>query len=616
MESRLLEKLKSMIIPILLGLLIVSASQAGFWEQAEVGIYDMFYRLRGAEDPGKDVLIIAIDEKSIAEIGPLPWPRKVHADLLAALSQSRVVAFDLLFDFLADEESDQLFAESINDNGNTILASMFTYEQDHDHIWDQLLLLPHHKFRLVSSGSGFINVPVDRGNTVRHITVADTNYFSVPYPSFSLAIALSYLNLTPEDLRVKDDHLTAGSLIVPVDQEYRTLIHYWGPGGTIPSYSYTDVLKHKYPSETWSGKIILVGVTTPAMMDYFDNPYTTDNLILTNALPSAGVEIHASAVMTYLNALYIRRASSMVNIFLLITIWLISLLMAIRLSPWKAAFSALILVTGIATLYYFIWLIGLLWLNLAAALIMITGIYFVMAVGNFVRSERERLWIKETFSRYLSPDYVSELINNPQEIKLGGVREPISVLFADLRNFTVYSDNEEPEIVISKLNEFFMAMTAIIFKHGGTLDKYLGDGFMAFFGAPVRDDKHAASALNAAIAMIVELAKLNRGWLEKGEETLKMGIGINSGFAIIGNIGSENRMDYTAVGRDINIASRLEELNKSYNTKIILGENTVNMIGVHDLSADWSIYSLGEVELTGLSGKIRIFSLKDETEKD
>ncbi len=610
MKNFLRSKKAGLLIPFLLGLIIISLSFSGLLNRAEDGLYDLYYQIRGPLDPGEDLVIVAIDEKSIAEIGPLPWSRAVHAELLKVLESAGVVAFDLLFDFPDEAEADELFVKTVEEKGNVVLASMFIYNQADTGEWYQNLVLPFQELTSGAASTGFINVPVDRGNMIRKITVVDTNYYAALYPSFSLAVALQCLDLQPELLLIENDHLAAGALSIPANQENQIYIHYWGPGGAFTTYSYVDVLQQRYSQNMWAGKTVLIGVTTPAAMDYFENPYTAGNLILKGSLPSAGVEIHASAVKTYLNALALRKASVLLNLVLLAAAWLMTLFFARRYSPLSALGAAFLVALIFSGLAYLCWDRGQIIVNLAAVLLIIASIYVYSAISSFISSEKERTWIRETFSRYISPDYVAELVKKPESIKLGGQKASITVIFADLRDFTAYCEAESPEAIIKKLNEYFTEMTAAVFNHGGTLDKYLGDGFMAFFGAPVSDPGHALSAVSAAIEMSSRMTSLNARWCANGEKTLKMGIGINSGQAVIGNIGSENRMDYSAMGREVNIASRLEDLNKNYNTEIMVGENTVSMVDRQKLPDGWEFYELNEEQLPGLSGKIRIYSIR------
>ncbi len=600
---------KAIVVPLLIGMIIAFSSYSGLFNQAELWIYDNFFLIRGKSDPGYEVLIVAIDEKSVAKLGPLPWRRSVHVSLLDKVAEARVVAFDLLFDFPGEEQEDLDFSQAISGAENVILASIFTYEQDEKGIWYQQIVLPTEKLLQNAYGTGFINVPVEKGNIIRRISIIDTNYYQEPYPSFSLATALCYYNLDPESLKVEDDRLSAPNFEILLDDYSQMMINFWGPGGTFPTYSYVDILEDKVPADKWSDKIILVGVTTPVMMDYFENPFTKENMIMADSLPASGVEIHASAVNSILQSLYYRAMPWYINCAMLFIVWLLSVIMARKFSPWQAFASALLLASIVSFTLYMFWVHKQVWLNLFAALAIIAGNYSTVMIYNFVRSENERRWIRNTFSRYISLDFINELINNPEKIKLGGEKKQLTVLFADLRNFTAFSEKEDPEYVINRLNEFFSAMTSIVFHYKGTLDKFNGDGFMAFFGAPVDCENHADNGLKASVAMINMMDELNAKWLANGEKPLQLGIGLNSGTVVVGNIGSEKRMDYTVIGRVVNVASRLEVLTKEYETAILIGSNTLEIAGSKALPDGWSFLELGYITLPGMTEQVLAYTL-------
>lgn len=604
-----LKKYRAIIVPLLVGMIIAFISYSGLFNQAELWIYDNYFLVRGKSDPGSEVLIIAIDEKSVVEFGPLPWRRTVHASLLEKLVEARVVAFDLLFDFPSGELDDRDFSHAIGAAENVVLASIFTYEQDEKDIWYQNIVLPNENLLQSACGSGFINVPVEKGNMIRRISIIDTNYFQEPYPSFSLATALCYYNLDRGLLKVERGRLIAPNFSIPLDDSNQVMINFWGPGGTFPTYSYVDVLEEKVPVDVWSDKIILVGVTTPVMMDYFENPFTKENMIMADSLPAAGVEIHASAVNTILHSFYYRAMPWYFNSVMLLFVWLLSFIMVRKLSPWQAVISALFLALIVSFTLYLLWAQIQVWLNLFAALVIIAGNYSTVMVYNFIQSENERRWIRNTFSRYISIDFINELIKNPEKINLGGEKKQLTVLFADLRNFTAFSEKEDPEYVINRLNEFFSAMASIVFHYKGTLDKYNGDGFMAFFGAPVDSENHALNGLKASVAMISSMQELNAKWVASGEKPLQLGIGLNSGTVVVGNIGSEKRMDYTVIGRVVNIASRLEVLTKEYETPILIGSDTLKIAGTMALPEDWSFLELGYITVPGMTKKVFAYTL-------
>ena len=589
-------------------MLVLLTAVFGVWEKSELGFYDTWFNLRGREDPGRDIVIIAEDEKSMSELGPLPWPRSLHARLLRELRDARVVGFDLLFDAPKDKASDTAFADAVAGHGGVVLASMFAFEESPQGPVEQLKM-PLEQVAAGCAGIGFVNVPTEKGNTVRRVTVIDTNHFDVPYPSFSLAVAMAAEGATPDDLKLRDGLLRAGKLEIPLNKDSQVLIDFWGPKGAFPTYSYADVLNGKFAPGFWKGKIVLVGVSSPMEKDNYENPFTRGNLVLAGALPPPGVEIHASAVKTYLTGRYFQRALWPVNLAVLVLVWAITALAVRRRSPWTGLVFALLLAAGLLAAVYLVWLTEHYWLNAMAPVIMVATTYVGTTVESFVRTELERRRTKALFGRYLSATVVDELLRNKEEIELGGVKREVTVLFSDIRGFTSFSEGRAPEEVVARLNEYFTAMTEEVFKQGGTLDKYLGDGLMAIFGAPVSYPDHARRALAASVGMLKRLEGLNREWQERGQVTLEVGIGVNSGSVVVGNIGSPDRMDYTVIGEEVNLASRLEGMNKEYKTQIILSERTARLLREGDLPPGWVLKSLGEAKVRGMAEPVQIYTL-------
>lgn len=604
---------KGHLAPLILALLILGSSLLGVWEGAERGIYDAWFGLRGTEDPGDQIVIVAIDEKSVERLGPLAWPREVHAALLERLSGARVVGFDLVFDLPSNPHSDDVFAQAVAGHRGTVLASMLMFEQDPDGLWLQQLHSPLPELAAGAAGIGYVNMPADRGNMVRRVTVADTNTFGVPYPSFSLAVSLAALDLDPDTLRLDVGSLTAGNALdVPVNDQHQALINFWGPGGTFPTYSYVDVLEGTVDAAALAGHIVLIGDTTPLGKDYYENPFSRGNLVLSGGLPVPGVEIHASAVNTYRTGRHFERAPWPVNLAFLALAGLLTAAAA-RHSPWLGLLLAAAVAAAASGLAYYLWLRHYYWLNLAVPLAMVGFVYVGVTVENFVRTELERRRTRAMFGRYLSTAVVDQLMREP-DVQLGGVKEEVTVLFSDIRGFTSFSEGKPPEEVVSRLNEYFTAMTRCVFRHGGTLDKYLGDGLMALFGAPLHAPDHPRRAVAAAVEMLKSLDELNRSWEARGEVTLGLGIGINSGRVVVGNIGCPERMDYTVIGEAVNLAARLEAMNKEYGTRIILSEYTVRLLQEGDLPPGWALEELGPAQVRGLAEPVRILTLKRKPE--
>jgi adenylate cyclase len=217
-------------------------------------------------------------------------------------------------------------------------------------------------------------------------------------------------------------------------------------------------------------------------------------------------------------------------------------------------------------------------MNILYPLFTTSTVYIALVVVYYRSEERSRKWITSLFGKYVSPMVIDNLIKNPESIKLGGEKRDITVFFSDIRGFTSISERLEPEELVHILNEYLTEMTSIIIKNQGLVDKYMGDAIMAFWGAPLEQTDHAEMACLSSLEMIDKLRELQSRWKKKGLPSFDIGIGLNSGEAIVGNMGSKSRFDYTAIGDNVNLASRMENLNKVYSTSIILTENTYKII--------------------------------------
>jgi adenylate cyclase len=240
------------------------------------------------------------------------------------------------------------------------------------------------------------------------------------------------------------------------------------------------------------------------------------------------------------------------------------------------------------------------------ALIFIT--YAVTTATDFVVAELGRRRTKAMFSRYVSASVAEELMRDPDSVGLGGSRKVITIMFCDIRGFTAYSEGKAPEEVVSRLNEYLTAMTDVIFKNGGTLDKYLGDGLMAIFGAPVYYPDHIERSIQTAVEIQHEMNELNRRWAANNQPPLNIGVGINTGPALVGNVGSTERMDYTAIGEDVNLASRVEGLTKTFGTLIVISERSLKLLGEQP-SLPWEFKFLGHAEVKGFTDPIGVYTV-------
>jgi adenylate cyclase len=347
----------------------------------------------------------------------------------------------------------------------------------------------------------------------------------------------------------------------------------------------------------FAGKLVLVGTTAAGTYDRYASPF--DGGV-------AGVELHATIADNILSAEFMRRARSSVDYGYAGAAGIVSGLAATLLPVTIAVIAVALLVTGMlawltAAVGDGLW-IGALVPTMAAALALFGGVawrYFV--------EDRERRHVRRLFGRYVSNEVIEQLMANPDLLRLGGQKRHMTVLFSDIRGFTAASERATPEEVVGQLNEYFGAMVDVLFRHQGTLDKFVGDMVMGLFGAPLPDDRHADHAVNAALDMTRTLDELNDRWRRAGRPELDIGIGINSGEMIAGNIGSEAIMSYTVIGDAVNLGSRLESLNKEYGTRIIISEATRSL-----LTTPMKTRPIGEVTVKGRSQAVQIYELLGE----
>jgi adenylate cyclase len=604
--------LKRYIAPVALIIIVAVLFLLGIFERLELNVYDSWFKLRGQQQPGEEIVIVAIDEKSIEQIGPPSWPRTVHARLLDHLKEAKVVGFDLLFDIPGDPGVDTEFAGAVKRNGHVVLASTFKYESESGQ-WYQKLISPLKQFTSGSAGLGFINTPEDMDGVVRNVTLIDTNTFKRPYPCLSLAVALASAGLNPNALSLAGpDALQAGSLLLPLNSSNnQMLLSFWGGANTFKTISYIDVLSGNIPPGEFRDKIVLVGDTSPLVKDDFRTPFSASNLVLSGRLPTPGVEVHANAVKTILDSVPYRRAGTPYNLAILVFSGTAAVIIVGRRGPWVGLGFVLLLIGTLVATVYLTWLNARLWLNLAAPAALIFFLYTSMTLQSFITSEMERRRTRAMFGRYVSPAVMEELLKNPALASLGGQRREVTILFADIRGFTSYSENKPPEEVVARLNTYLNQMTTLIFKHGGTLDKYLGDGLMAVFGAPLPLKNHAGRTVVCSLEIQREVAKLNKEYSEKGQQPLRIGIGVNTGDVLVGNVGSHERMDYTVIGEDVNLASRLESLTKEFGVNIVMSGRTRAKLDTGELDTS-GIVDLGETRIRGFDKPVHIFGLAVE----
>ena len=597
-----------------------------FFEVLEEKTLDLRFTMRGKVAPGPETVIAVIDEKSINKLGRFPWPRSVWGRVVDRLTEegSKVIVFDVFFSERESVESDDLFQRAIMRSGRVILPVVFDFSEtgykesgftgkkldfmtpsaysvlkNTDEPFSPLkakMVLPTLlRFSAFSKALAHINMIPDMDGTIRWEVLA-IEYQGDYYAPIGLQAARLFRGLKSEDLALDyRGSVQLGDTTIPVDGFGRMLINFRGPNNTFPMYSISDILDRTIRARAFRDKIVLIGATAQGIYDLRVTPFSTN---------MAGIEKHASVVDTILRGDFIYRTEATVIPLILLFAGLLGIYLP-RLGAKAGAGLFLALFVGYGWIVYYLFISKGIWFNFVYPSSALVFGYTSQTAYRFFTEERRARDIRKMFSSYVSKRIVDELIRDPSKARLGGERKEITVLFSDIRGFTSFSEKHQPEEVVSMLNEYLGAMTDIVFKYDGTLDKFIGDAIMALWGAPIGQPDHAERAVRCALAMGEKLGELQKKWADEGKPVLDTGIGINTGEMVVGNMGAEGKkMDYTVIGDHVNLGARVESLTRQYNNHIIITEFTYEK--VKDIV---EVNKLGSVTVKGKERPLVIYDL-------
>ncbi|HEY9720977.1 MAG TPA: adenylate/guanylate cyclase domain-containing protein [Oscillatoriaceae cyanobacterium] len=567
-------------LAVFLGLAIalfwLSLSQLGWLSRPEWFCYHALFELRGPLERPSNLSLVAIDEASLQDIGVWPPKRTIYATLIDALlgAGARVVALDVVFPQAQSPDTDAAFAAAIARHpGRVVLAANFQPIAD-GRAEGEELLLPLASLR-PHALTGYVNLNFDADGAIHrfvpfhHVELAGTGPW---LDSFDVAIARAMGGLPAEIENTR----------------HATLINYGGPPGHFQTVSLSDVLDAAAHHDTaflsrFKGQAVLVGATSLRLQDQYPTPFTTATLGHGSAVYMPGVEIHANVVETLLSGNWIHEAPLWVQAALLILLGVAGAWLLALLPPWWGALAVLAMAAGIATLCAEVFVVGRTWLDPAVPLFTLGTLYASAIVQHFAIAEFKRSFTRRTFERYVSPEIVEELLRNPGLApRLGGEKREVTVLFADIRSFTTISESLPPEAVVEFLNVYFTEMTEVIRgRHRGCIDKYIGDAILAVWGnvAPLSPEESARLGVRAALEMKARVEALREQWVARGLPRIAIGIGVNTGEAVVGNIGSPDKLEFAVIGDSINVASRLEGLTKDYDGALLVSGRTRELLG-------------------------------------
>jgi len=609
--------------------LLAALPRTGRWavfQAPQNWAYDQALQRRKPADVSQ-VIIVGIDERSMMpmHLGRFPWPRRIYATLLARLSRARAVGFDVLFaePDLTDPASDALFAEALKRHGRAVLAMHVARQVEVSGDTRRLpatpgvelpfvpwlvrtvqLTPPTSQLARAAAGVGFVDIQPDADGIVRRFPLVLADEAGRTYPHFAAEVARVAAGVARNDFlhALRKRPVVVLGRPAPLDGAGCLLINYPGPSGTIEQVSLCDVIEGRAGPEIFSDRIVLVGATAPGLYDVRPAPYSA------RAHFYLGVETNAAICRMLLQGSYLRDASRSVS-------WLVVgglLATAAVLLVWLPAQSLVGIPAGLAILAletagFFAALHGAGWVLPWGPAALTTALAWAWSA--YRRLGVERSVIRDEFSAYVSPEVLAQLMRRPDVLERGERRE-VTLLFSDIRGSTSLAEKMPPEQWIAQLNEYLTAMAEVILAADGYLDKFMGDGIMAIWNAFGDQPHHADLAVFSALAMLERLESLNREWAARPDRVpLRIGIGIHTGQAIVGNVGSAKRTQFTAIGDTVNAASRVEEATKELQVALVVSEATVQR-----LAQPAGLVALGEVSLRGRDQPIRIYTLSSEKE--
>ena len=524
---------------------VLAAYGIGVLDQPERDTLDTRFQVRGSQGAPEDVVVVAIDDVTFDELGVRwPFPRSLHAQAIDRLRRegARVIAYDIQFTEQTRPSEDNALIEAVDRTDGVVLATTEVNERGGTAVFggDRVL-------RAIGAKAGSSNFVNDDDGVIRRMP-----YQVAGLKSFARVAADEFRGGPPESLGEGSEY-----------------IDYAGRPGTVDTVSFSRLIEGRTPPGTFKDRIVVVGATASSLQDVHATPVGQGRVM-------AGPEIQANSIATALEDFPLQPASGALNIGLIVLLGLVGPGFALSLGPARAAIVGVLVAGLFAVCVQLAFNNGLIVSFLYPLASLVLGVVGALAMGLVIEAfERER--VRDVFSRFVPEPVVDEVLKNVDEdLRLGGQRELVTVLFSDVRGFTTFSESREPEVVIEILNRYLTSMTDVILAHGGTLVTFMGDGIMAVFGAPIAVDDHADRALAAAREMAGPTLDGFNDWLRTEElgEGFQIGIGLNSGVVMAGNVGSEQRLEYTVIGDTANTASRLEGLTKGTPHTIFVSEST------------------------------------------
>ena len=569
--------LSSLLVALVAAAAWIGLHSAGALSVLELDTVDSRFAVR-TEGPPDDIAFVAVDDVTFGDLG-VRWPfrRSLHARVIDRLTRAgaRAIAYDVQFTEPTKVAEDNALIEAVDRSPRIVLATTEVDAKGRSNVLGGEELLAEIGAR---SGNALLNQ--DEGGVQRRL----------PYSVGGL-----------EGFAVVAAELATGHPVDPADFDGGDAwIDYAGPPGTVPTYSFSRVLRGRVPASAFRGRVVVVGAAAPRLQDVHPVPTSSDEVM-------AGGEVQANAISTVLRGLPLHASGSTLDILIIALLAFVPPAIVMRLGVRRMLVAVVAVMAAYAAIVVVAFRSGLILPVVHPVGALLTSAFGALGVALMLGTlERQR--VHQTFERFVPAAVVGEVLKRTgDDLRLGGARRHATVLFSDLRGFTAFAETLEPDRVIEVLNRYLEAMSDAILDNGGTLVSYMGDGIMAVFGAPLDQPDHADRAVAAAREMAGErLAGFNAWVAEAGHGAgFEMGIGLNTGHVMSGNVGSERRLEYTAIGDTTNTAARLEAMTKGTPHQVFVSESTRACLA--EEPAD--LVSVGELEVRGRSGRLVVWAL-------
>jgi len=584
---------------------------------------DWFFARQRDSPALKTVAVVGFDDKTLEHFNEAKLNHRFHAKLVDRLSACgvRAIAFDFAFLSEAKEDPEQhrIFAEACRRSGKVVIGTILA-DAAPDAVVERMRE-PIAPLVAASDGRGVLFHPLDTDSVIRRATLW---FGSASRATYALALQ-AYL--TAEEVSADDVSVLPSAIEIVYGRQKQTiplqggrnmLIWSAGAAGTVDSYSYVDVLEGRVPEGALADRVVFVGPTATIFQDIRLVPAYSQATGTANSM--TGVEIHAHTYLTIAEGLapggnFFRALPSWAGVALMVLCGLLTALSTSALDVRVSVLAPIVWSLLYVLLAYWYLVLGLQVLPpMSGPILSIVAVYLAVIVSLYLEERRGRLQVRHVFQHYVPSHVIERLERDPGLLQAPGQKQVLTILFSDIRSFTTLAERIGPEATVSLLNHYFEAMTQVILACDGKIDKFIGDAILAVFGEPVSMGNHAAQALQAGIGMRRALRELNddpdfRAILQS-DEALDIGIGINTGEVIVGNLGAAQRKDYTVIGDAVNLCSRLEGLAKGDNPRLILSEATYELT-----KGQVEVVSLGEVLVKGKTEPVNVFGVVEHGEE-